>query len=299
MLTHLTPYSGAMAIVSKSFDQPDELVTQPLVSVQVVLLGEVYVARQVHQPGWSWSEHVQPIAGTATCQHHHQGVALSGQVEIEMEGGARRIVHAGEAFDIQPGHLSKVVGGEPYVTIEFVGVRGWAKPPESGERVVATLLMTDIVSSTHLAVRLGDAAWKEILAGHGDRVRRELDRFRGLEVTTTGDGFLALFDGAARAVRCGAAIRDRAQDDGLQIRAAVHSGEVERQAGNIRGVAVHTVTRIAALAQPGEVLVSAPAAGLLEGSNLELEDAGEHEFKGLPGRRQVYRLAQASAHERK
>jgi class 3 adenylate cyclase len=299
MLTHLTPYSGAMAIVSKSFDQPDELVTQPLVSVQVVLLGEVYVARQVHQPGWSWSEHVQPIAGTATCQHHHQGVALSGQVEIEMEGGARRIVHAGEAFDIPPGHLSKVVGGEPYVTIEFVGVRGWAKPPESGERVVATLLMTDIVSSTDLAVRLGDAAWKEILAGHGDRVRRELDRFRGLEVTTTGDGFLALFDGAARAVRCGAAIRDRAQDDGLQIRAAVHSGEVERQAGNIRGVAVHTVTRIAALAQPGEVLVSAPAAGLLEGSNLELEDAGEHEFKGLPGLRQVYRLAQASAHERK
>jgi hypothetical protein len=185
--------------VSKSFDQPDELVTQPLVSVQVVVLGEVYVARQVHQPGWSWSEHVQPVAGTATCQHHHQGVALSGQAEIEMEGGAYRIVHAGEAFDIPPGHLSRVVGDEPYVTIEFAGVRGWAKPPESGERVVATLLMTDIVGSTDLAVRLGDAAWKEVLAGHGGRVRRQLDRYRGLEVTTTGDGFLALFDGAARA----------------------------------------------------------------------------------------------------
>ena len=287
-----------MAIVSKSFDEPDELVTQPLVSVQVVVLGEVYVARQVHQPGWSWSDHVQPITGTATCQHHHQGVALSGRVEIEMEGGARRIVHGGEAFDIPPGHLSRVVGDEPYVTIEFAGVRGWAKPPESGERVVATLLMTDIVRSTDLAVRLGDAAWKEVLAGHGDRVRRELDRFRGLEVTTTGDGFLALFDGAARAVRCGAAICDGAQDEGLQIRAGVHSGEVERQAGNLRGVAVHAVTRIAAVAQPGEVLVSAPAVGLLEGSNLELENAGEHELKGLPGRRQIYRLAQASAHDR-
>jgi class 3 adenylate cyclase len=158
--------------------------------------------------------------------------------------------------------------------------------------------MTDIVSSTDLAVRLGDAAWKEVLAGHGDRVRRELDRFRGLEVTTTGDGFLALFDGAARAVRCGAAICDGAQDEGLQIRAAVHSGEVERQAGNVRGVAVHAVTRIAALAQPGEVLVSAPAVGLLEGSNLELENAGEDELKGLPGRRQIYRLTQASAHDR-
>jgi class 3 adenylate cyclase len=287
-----------MAIVSKSFDEPDELVTQPLVSVQVVVLGEVYVARQVHQPGWSWSQHVQPIAGTATCQHHHQGVALSGRVEVEMEGGARRIVHAGEAFDIPPGHLSRVVGDEPYVTIEFAGVRGWAKPPESGERVVATLLMTDIVSSTDLAVRLGDAAWKEVLASHGDRVRRELDHYRGLEVTTTGDGFLALFDGAARAVNCGAAICDGAQDDGLQIRAAVHSGEVERQAGNVRGVAVHAVTRIAALAQPGEVLVSASAVGLLEGSNLELENAGEHELKGLPGRRQIYRLTQASAHDR-
>jgi class 3 adenylate cyclase len=285
-----------MAIVSRSFEEPDELVTQPLVTMQVVVLGEVYIARVVHQPGWSWSEHVEPVAGTATCQHHHQGVALAGQVEIEMEGGARRIVCAGEAFDIPPGHLSRVVGDEPYVTIEFAGVRGWAKPPESGERVVATLLVTDIVGSTDVAVRLGDAAWKEVLAGHGDRVRRELDRFRGLEVTTTGDGFLALFDGAARAVRCAAAIRDRAKDDGLLIRAGVHSGEVERQAGNIRGVAVHAVTRIAALAQPGEVLISAPAVGLLEGSDLELEDAGEHELKGLPGRRRVYRLARESAH---
>jgi len=158
--------------------------------------------------------------------------------------------------------------------------------------------MTDIVGSTDTAVRLGDAAWKEVLAGHGDRVRRELDRFRGLEVTTTGDGFLALFDGAARAVRCAAAIRDRAPDDGLQIRAGVHSGEVERQAGNVRGIAVHAVTRIAALAQPGEVLVSAPAFGLLEGSDLKLEDAGEHELRGLPGRRRIYRFGQASAHDR-
>ena len=185
------------------------------------------------------------------------------------------------------------------MTIEFAGVRGWAKPPESGERVVATLLVTDIVGSTDVAVRLGDAAWKEVLAGHGDRVRRELDRFRGLEVTTTGDGFLALFDGAARAVRCAAAIRDRTKDDGLLIRAGVHPGEVERQAGNVHGVAVHAVTRIAALAQPGEVLISAPAVGLLEGSDLELEDAGEHELKGLPGRRRVYRLTQESAHARK
>ena len=281
---------ASMGIVARSFEEPDELVTSPLVEVQVLVLGEVYVARTVHQPGWSWSEHMQPVAGTATCRHHHQGFVVSGRVEIEMEDGARRVLRAGDAFDIPPGHDSRVVGDEPYVTIEFTGVRGWAKPPDSGERVVATLLVTDIVGSTEVAVRLGDFAWKELLARHGDAVRRELDRFRGLEVTTTGDGFLAVFDGAARAVRCAGAIRDRAQQDGLQIRAGVHSGEVERHAGNLRGVAVHAVTRIAALAQPDEVLVSSPAASLLEGSDLHLEDAGEHELRGLPGRRRVFRL---------
>jgi class 3 adenylate cyclase len=141
-----------------------------------------------------------------------------------------------------------------------------------------------------VAVRLGDAVWKELLARHNEGVRIQLDRFRGVEVHTTGDGILAFFDGAARAVRCAAAVRDRALRDGLQIRAGIHSGEVERDAGNLRGVAVHAVTRIAALANPSEVLVSAPTASLLEGAGLRLEDAGEHELKGLAGARRVYRL---------
>jgi class 3 adenylate cyclase len=141
-----------------------------------------------------------------------------------------------------------------------------------------------------VAVRLGDAAWKELLARHNEGVRIQLDRFRGVEVYTTGDGFLAFFDGAARAVRCAAAVRDGALQDGLQIRAGIHSGEVERDAGNLRGVAVHAVTRIAALANPGDVLVSAPTTSLLEGAGLRLEDAGEHELKGLAGARRVYRL---------
>ena len=275
---------------SKRFDEPDELVTLPLVTVQVVLLGEAHVARLVHQPGWSWAEHVKPVAGTPSCQHHHQGVVLEGQVEIETETGARRILRAGEAFEIPPGHNARVIGEEPFVTIEFGGVHGWAKPAEAGERFVATLLVTDIVDSTKVAVRLGDATWKELLARHNEGARIQLDRFRGVEVNTTGDGILAFFDGAARAVRCAAAVRDGALRDGLQIRAGIHSGEVERDAGNLRGVAVHAVTRIAALANPGEVLVSAPTASLLEGAGLRLEDAGEHELKGLAGARRVYRL---------
>jgi class 3 adenylate cyclase len=275
---------------SKRFDEPDELITLPLLTWQVVVLGEVYVARSVHEPGWRWSEHVKPVVGTPSCQHHHQGVVLSGQMEIETDAGARRRIGAGEAYEVPPGHDSWVVGDEPMVTIEFTGVRGWAKPTEAGERVVATLLVTDIVGSTAVAAELGDAAWKERLARHGDMVRIQLDRFRGLEVTTTGDGFLAMFDGAARAVRCAAAIRDRAEEESLRIRAGVHSGEIERQADNIRGVAVHAVARIAALAEPGEVLVSDSAASLLEGSDLALEDAGEHELRGLPGRRRLHRL---------
>jgi class 3 adenylate cyclase len=276
---------------SKRFDEPDDLVTLPLLMSQVVVLGEVYVARTIHEPGWRWSEHVKPVVGTPSCLHHHKGVVLSGQMEVETDAGARRRIGPGEALEVPPGHDAWVVGDEPLVTLEFTGVRGWAKPTEAGERVVATLLVTDIVESTAVAAELGDAAWKERLARHGDRVRVQLDRFRGFEVTTTGDGFLAMFDGAARAVRCAAAIRDIAAEDGLRVRAGVHSGEIERQADNIRGVAVHTVARIAALAEPGEVLVSAPAASLLEGSDVALEDAGEHELKGLPGRRQVHRLA--------
>ena len=278
------------ALQSKRFDEPDELVTLPLLTWQVVVLGEVYVARSVHEPGWKWSEHVKPVVGTPSCQHHHQGVVLSGQMEIETDAGARRRIGAGEAYEVPPGHDSWVVGDEPMVTIEFTGVRGWAKPTEAGERVVATLLVTDIVGSTAVAAELGDAVWNERLARHGDRVRVQLDRFRGFEVTTTGDGFLAMFDGAARAVRCASAIRDGAEEEGLRIRAGVHAGEIERQADNIRGVAVHAVTRIAAQAEPGEVLVSDSAVSLLEGSDLPLEDAGEHELKGLPGRRRLHRL---------
>jgi class 3 adenylate cyclase len=279
---------------SKPFDEPDEVVCLPLMSGQVVLLGEVYVGRYVYQPGWSWAEHVKPVVATPSCLHHHLGVLLAGRMEFQTDAGARRRVRVGEAYEVPSGHNGWVVGDEPAVAVEFAGVRGWGRPAEGGDRVVATLLLTDIVDSTATAVHLGDKAWKELLARHGDRTRLELDRFRGREIATTGDGFLAMFDGAARAVRCAAAIGEAAGHDGLRIRAGVHSGEVELHAGNVRGVAVHAAARIASLAGPGEVLVSASAAGLLEGAGLSLEDAGEHELKGLPGPRRLYRLADTS-----
>jgi class 3 adenylate cyclase len=183
-----------------------------------------------------------------------------------------------------------VVGDEAWVSIEFRGARDWARPRVSGERVLATLLFTDLVGSTEMASRLGDAAWTELLGRHYERLRAELDRFRGYEVKTTGDGILALFDGAARAIRCAAALCASAREDGLSIRAGVHSGEVERHTEGVHGLGVHVAARVMALAGPDEVLVSGSTVALLEGADLVFADAGEHLLKGVTGPRRLYRL---------
>jgi class 3 adenylate cyclase len=160
----------------------------------------------------------------------------------------------------------------------------------SGERVVETILFTDIVDSTAKLHAMGDAAWRELLAEHNDRMRLELDRFRGRDIGTTGDGFLALFDGAARAVQCAEAMARSVREIGLSIRAGVHTGEVEHVPGNVRGVAVHTAARIMALAGPDEVLVSGTTMELAAGSGLAFESKGRRALKGIPGEREVFAL---------
>ena len=157
------------------------------------------------------------------------------------------------------------------------------------------LFRSDIVASTATATQLGDAAWKALLARHYERVRMELDRFRGYEIKTLGDGVLALFDGPARAVRCAAAIARSARDEGIEVRAGVHSGEVERRTDNVQGIAVHVVARVAALAGSGEVLLSDSTVALLEGSGLSFVEAGEYELKGLIGQRRLFRFTDAQA----
>lgn len=274
----------------KSFDEPDEVVSVPGHVSNVLTLNDTYVAWSIAQPGWRWSKDVKPLVGTPSCQIHHQGVVLSGQMQISSEEGVQRIIGPREAFDIQPGHDGWVVGEEPCVFVEFRGVREWGKP-QLGARFLTTLLFTDIVGSTATAARLGDTAWKELLARHYDRVRLEFERYRGEESKTTGDGFLALFDGTARAIHCAAAICKVARQDELEVRVGIHTGEVERYADSVQGVAVHMAARIMSLAGPGEVWLSAPTTALLEGSGLTFSDAGEHELKGLEGRRRLYRLA--------
>ena len=158
---------------------------------------------------------------------------------------------------------------------------GWEEA-EPG-RVLATVLFTDIVGSTDRAIELGDRAWRKLLERHHDAIRSELGRFRGKEIDTAGDGFFATFDGPARAIRCGCAIAQAMRELGLDVRIGLHTGECELVDGKVAGIAVHTGARVAANAEPGEVLVSRTVKDLVAGSGLIFEDRGEHKLKGIPG----------------
>ena len=162
------------------------------------------------------------------------------------------------------------------------------RPMPEPDRVLATVLFTDIVGSTERAAELGDRRWRELISTHDAAVRRELERFRGREVDTAGDGFLAAFDGPARAVRCALSAGDAVRQLGVEIRAGIHTGECELDGPKIRGIAVHTGARIASLAGPGEVLVSQTVKDLVAGSGLGFDDRGVHALKGVPGEWRVY-----------
>jgi class 3 adenylate cyclase len=151
------------------------------------------------------------------------------------------------------------------------------------DRVLATVLFTDIVGSTDLAARLGDKRWHALLERHHRLVREQLPRFRGREIDTAGDGFFATFDGPARAIRCATAIRDGLRGLGLTVLAGLHTGEVELMGDKVGGIAVHTGARVSAQAGPGEVLVSRTVVDLVAGSGITFEDRGEHHLKGVPG----------------
>ena len=163
------------------------------------------------------------------------------------------------------------------------------RPTPLSDRVLATILFTDLVGSTERAGELGDHAWSELLAQHHALVRRELDRFDGEEIDTAGDGFLALFDGPARAIRCALDIRDALRELGPEIRAGVHTGEVERVGEEKpRGIAVHIAAPVTAQADPGQVLVTATTRDLVAGSGLEFQDCGERPLKGIPDPRHLH-----------
>jgi DNA-binding NarL/FixJ family response regulator len=195
-----------------------------------------------------------------------------------------RAVARGDAL-LSPGVTRRLIaafagrGGEPALP------RG-----SDSDRVLATVMFSDIVSSTERAAEIGDRRWRDLLDRHDALIRRELERHGGREVKTTGDGFLALFDAPARAIRCAVAIRRALRNDGLNVRVGLHSGEVELRGDDVGGIAVHLGARVAAIAAAGEVVVSSTVKDLVAGSGIEFADRGEHALKGVPDRWRLFAI---------
>jgi class 3 adenylate cyclase len=275
----------------KLLDLPDETRMLPNGRTDIWNLGDFVVGRITFEPGWQWSKDVKPIAQTEWCEYHHLGLVLEGNLHYITPDGLEMEVGPGMLYEILPGHDAWVVGDKAVIQYDFAGMRTFALPAAARtERILATLICTDIVDSTATAERVGPAAWRTVLAELNAESRRQIDKFRGKLATTTGDGIIGMFDGAERAVRCAAAINEAAATLGFRLRVGVHTGEVEVIPDNIRGVAVHVVSRVTALAGPGEVLVSGTTQELVADSELRFEDRGLHELKGVTGARQIWAL---------
>ncbi len=266
----------------------------PGIREDMVEVGGLTVARSVSDPGWRWSEHTKPLVGGEWCEARHIGVVLSGSWGVVLRDGTTFEFGPDDVYDVPPGHDGYTIGDEPCVLIEWSGMRALAGARgEFHDRVLATLLFTDIVESTAKLVASGDTAWRDALAVHYTAVRADLERFSGHEIDRAGDGVFARFDAPARALRCAAAIRAGAEARGLHVRCGVHAGEVALAGDQVRGVAVHEAARIMALAAPGEILVSETTRALVQGLGLAFEDRGEHELKGLPEPRRLYAYVEA------
>jgi len=276
----------------RPFDESKDLRRFTHGQLRTVSLDDVVVGEFRLEPGWRWSKDVRPIAGTSECLHHHLGVILEGQLHVEMTDGTSIDFKPGDAYEIPPGHDAWVVGDTALYSYEFSGSRTFALSPSTfgGGGVVATLVFTDIVSSTAHLARVGDVRWREMLLDHNAAMRAEIDRHRGRELKTTGDGFLAAFDSATGAIRCAASMVAAARQVGVEIRAGCHTGEVVIVQGDAHGVAVHAAARVMSLAGPGEVLASWTTRDLLAGSGIAVESVGRHVLKGLDGDREVFRV---------
>jgi class 3 adenylate cyclase len=281
-----------MRLQRRRLNEPSDVRRFPHGRIDIVDMDDHVVGRLVHEPGWRWSNDVKPIAGTDFCQFHHVGYVVSGRMRAQMPDGTELEMGPEEVFEIPPGHDAWVVGDEPWVAIDFEGMRTYAKHLDAAaDSTLASIVITDIVDSTRRAIEVGAPRWRDLIGEHNRKASSAIDRHRGRLVKTTGDGVLAAFDSAERAVRGATAIREAAGELTLEIRAGVHSGEVQVTIDDMRGVAVHTAARIMSAAGPGEILVSATVMDLVDGSDLAFEDAGLYELKGLAGKRQLFRLA--------
>jgi len=250
--------------------------------------------RQMIAPGMApmheriWHEtdirHVLPSIAVPTLVIDRDGVTPeTGEYTASLIPGSKRVVvHGDDAIYF--------LGDQDPIVDAIRGFVGVPRPAPDLDRVLATVMFTDIVDSTTKAAEIGDRAWKELVERHHGLVRGLLESYRGKEIDTAGDGFFASFDGPARAIRCAQAIIETVRFLGLEVRAGLHTGEVELAGDAMRGIAVHIGARVAALAGPSEVLVSSTVKDLVAGSGLTFEDRGECELKGVPDRWRLYRV---------
>jgi class 3 adenylate cyclase len=224
---------------------------------------------------------VLPALRVPTLVLHRSGDAFiradHGRYLAEHIPDARYVEVDGEDFLFFAGDTDRMLDE---IELFLTGAAASAEP----DRLLASVMFTDIVGSTDTAAALGDRRWREVLDRHDALTREHVQRFRGRVVKTTGDGALATFDGPARAIRCAVSLRDAVSAAGVELRAGIHTGEIEQRDGDIGGIAVHLAARVQALAGEREVLVSRTVADLVAGSGIAFSDRGEHELKGVPGR---------------
>ena len=221
-------------------------------------------------------------------------VHRAGDVVCNIENGRYLARNIRDARYVElPGedHVPWGEGGGEDVLAEIREFLTGVREADEPDRVLATVLFTDVVGSTQQAAELGDRRWRDLLELHHARIRKELERFRGRELDTAGDGFLASFDGPVRAIRCARAAQDSVRDLGLEVRAGVHTGECELLDGKLSGIAVHIGARVAAQAEANEVLVSGTVHDLVAGSGIEFDDRGTAELKGVPGEWRLFAVA--------
>ncbi len=290
----VNPFGSARPLWHNMSDA-DERRQLPGIELEFLRVGDLFASRSVTQPGWRWSTHIGPIAGTGTCQVAHRGIVISGHMRIEMESGETVDLVPGTLHIVPAGHDAVVIGDEPVVMIDMSTTSGEYGQPATGERVLASLIFSDIVGSTPLAERLGDRRWKRLLSEHDRLLGDVVERFRGRIVQTTGDGVFARFDGAARALETALAMRAAAATLELPIRIGIHTGEIELFGERARGIAIHTAARIMALAGAGEILVSDLTRQLASAPGFTFESLGEVELRGITGTRGLYRLVDWAA----
>jgi len=247
----------------------------------VVRIGELSVGRARLEPGWRCSVDIQPLVGTRSCELHHVHVVLAGTFAVRLDDGEEMRFTANDVCDIPPGHDAWVVGDDAVDLLDISGNVDAFGLPAARSTAVLTMLMTDIVSSTETAERLGGSAWRQLLERHHRLIRNQLDRFGGTEVDTTGDGFLVTFASASSAIECARAIRDAVATAGLHVRAGLHTGEVDVSRGSLRGVAVHATARVMATAGASEIVVSGVTRALATGSSFVFRPLGRRVLKGI------------------